>query len=179
MIKQKIRRAIHRNSDSTWARSLLDVYQLLARIHLGLTIFCAALTGHIPSHKIRRALYCNVFGVNIPKDSIINGRCRFLKPSGVKIGHHSVIGPDTFLEGREGMYVGNNVNIAGYTLIFTQEHDTDSATFAIVGGPVSIEDWVYIGARATILPNIKIGEGAVVAAGAVVTRDVEPWTVVG
>jgi maltose O-acetyltransferase len=38
---------------------------------------------------------------------------------------------------------------------------------------------VYTGARVTILPNIKIGEGAVVAAGAVVTRDVEPWTVVG
>lgn len=95
------------------------------------------------------------------------------------IGHHSIIGNDTFLDGREGIYIENNVNIAGYTLIFTQEHDTDSPTFATAGGPVSIEDWVYTGARVTILPNIKIGEGAVVAAGAVVTRDVEPWTVVG
>jgi acetyltransferase-like isoleucine patch superfamily enzyme len=169
-----MRRIIHRSPNSIRARSLLD-----ARKQVGLTVFCATLAGYIPSHTIRHALYCNVFGVNVPKDSVIYWRCRFFKPSGVNIGHHSIIGNDTFLDGREGIYIGNNVNIAGYTLIFTQEHDTDSPTFATVGGPVSIEDWVYTGARVTILPNIKIGEGAVVAAGAVVTRDVEPWTVVG
>jgi len=179
MTREKIRRAIYRNANSTWARSLLDVYKLFARIWFGLSIFCVMLTGHIPSHTIRHTLYCNVFGVHFPRDSIINGRCRFLKPAGVNIGHHSIIGHDTFLDGREGIFIGNNVNIAGYTLIYTQGHDIDSPIFAIVGGPVSIEDWVYIGVRATILPNIKIGEGAVVAAGAVVTRDVEPWTVVG
>ena len=42
-----------------------------------------------------------------------------------------------------------------------------------------LEDWVYIGSGATILPGVTIGEGAVVACGAVVTKDVEPWTMVG
>ena len=47
------------------------------------------------------------------------------------------------------------------------------------GGPVVIKDWVYIGSRVTILPEVVIGEGAVIASGAVVTRDVDPWTIVG
>ena len=55
----------------------------------------------------------------------------------------------------------------------------ESPTFGVKGGPVVIEDWVYIGTRATILPGVRIKEGAVVAAGAVVTKDVEPWTMVG
>jgi acetyltransferase-like isoleucine patch superfamily enzyme len=59
------------------------------------------------------------------------------------------------------------------------QHDIDSPTFEVVGGPVVIEDYVYIGPRAIILPNVHIGRGAVVAAGAVVTRDVPAHAVVG
>jgi acetyltransferase-like isoleucine patch superfamily enzyme len=59
------------------------------------------------------------------------------------------------------------------------EHDILSPTFSGTGGPVTICDWVYIGSRVTVLPSVKIGEGAVVASCAVVTKDVEPWTVVG
>ena len=44
---------------------------------------------------------------------------------------------------------------------------------------ITIGDGVWLGARAIILPGVTIGEGAVVAAGAVVTKDVEPWAVVG
>jgi maltose O-acetyltransferase len=59
------------------------------------------------------------------------------------------------------------------------EHDINSQTFGGSGGPVVIHDWAYIGTRVTILPGITIGEGAVVASGAVVTKDVAPWTMVG
>jgi maltose O-acetyltransferase len=50
--------------------------------------------------------------------------------------------------------------------------------FREVLAPVTIADHVWIGSRAMILPGITVGEGAVVAAGAVVTRNVEPYTVV-
>lgn len=63
--------------------------------------------------------------------------------------------------------------------IFTMEHDVTSPTFAGVGDAVHIHDWVYIGTRVTVLPGVTIGEGAVVASGAVVTKDVQPWVVVG
>ena len=69
--------------------------------------------------------------------------------------------------------------MAGEVRIYTMEHDIGSDTFAITGGKVTIEDYVYIGTRVTILPEVHIGEGAVIASGSVVTKDVEPWTMVG
>ena len=59
------------------------------------------------------------------------------------------------------------------------EHDPQHPDFDCRGGPVTIGDRAWIGARAIILPNTRIGEGAVVSAGAVVTRDVDPYTIVG
>ena len=77
------------------------------------------------------------------------------------------------------MFIGSNVNIAAEVRIFTLEHDITSPDFGSKGGAVHIDDWVYIGPRVTILPSVRIGAGAVVATGAVVTKDVEPWTMVG
>jgi len=63
-------------------------------------------------------------------------------------------------------------------MIYTLQHDIDSPDFDVVGGPVVIEDYVYIGPRAIILPNVHIGRGAVVAAGSLVSKDVDPGIVV-
>ncbi len=75
--------------------------------------------------------------------------------------------------------IGNYVATGSEVMIYTLQHNIDSPTFDVVGGPVIIEDYVYIGPRAIILPGLRIGYGAVVGAGAVVTRDVPPFAVVG
>jgi acetyltransferase-like isoleucine patch superfamily enzyme len=77
------------------------------------------------------------------------------------------------------VHIGNNVSIGDQLLIVTKEHDINSPTFEGVGGPVIIEDRAFLGSRVTILPEVRIGAGAVVASGAVVVKDVEPWTLVG
>jgi len=77
-----------------------------------------------------------------------------------------------------GLHIGSNVSISEGTAIFTLEHDLTSATFENRGSAVRIQDRVFVGARAIILPGVTIGEGAAVAAGAVVTRDIAPFTVV-
>ena len=64
-------------------------------------------------------------------------------------------------------------------MIYTLQHDIDSSIFDVIGGPVIIEDYVYIGPRVIILPGVRIGYGAVIAAGAVVTDDVPTFAVVG
>ena len=71
------------------------------------------------------------------------------------------------------------MNIAGETSIFTWEHDPESSIFGVKNGPVRIEDYAYIGYRVTILPGVTIKKGAIVAAGAVVTKDVPEYTMVG
>lgn len=159
-------------------------------------VFLCTLTGYIPSHTIRLFLYRTLFGVRIGKDSSIHWRCEFNQPAGVSIGHNTVIGNDAFLDGRKKrtgttywqdffgkgkrpLTIGNNVSIAGEARIYTMEHDIDSPDFAETGAPVVIDDYVVIGTRVTILPGVHIGKGAVVASGAVVTHDVDPYTVVG
>ena len=64
-------------------------------------------------------------------------------------------------------------------MIYNNQHDIHSADFHTTSKPVTIEDYVFIGPRAIILPGVTIKKGAVVAAGAVVTKDVEEYTVVG
>lgn len=142
-------------------------------------IFCANATGKIPLHTVRLWLLRSIFHVKLATDSIIYCGCRFFHPWGIQIGHTSIVGNDAFLDGRLGIQIGNNVNIAGEVRIYTVEHDITSPTFAGKGGPVTINDRSYIGSRVTILPGVTIGEGAVIASGAVVTKDVAPWTMVG
>ncbi len=166
-------------------------------------VYLCTLTGYIPSHTIRLLLYRTVFGIKIGKDSSVHWRAQFNQPSGVEIGHNTIIGNDAFLDGRfkrewksgeskisryvkdffgtqdRPLKIGNNVSIAGEVRIYTMEHDVDDPHFAEIGGPVVLEDYVVIGTRVTILPGVHVGEGAVVASGAVVTHDVAPYTVVG
>jgi len=98
----------------------------------------------------------------------------------IKIGNNTNINPRCMLDSRGGhIHIGNNVDIAPEVNIWTLEHDPNDPNFSTKGGSVEICDFVWIANRAIILPSVKIGEGAVVAAGSVVTKDVDPWTIVG
>jgi maltose O-acetyltransferase len=136
------------------------------------------LVGYVPSHTFRRWVYDRA-GIKLDPSSSIHWRARFFVPSGIAIGPYTTIGDGAFLDGREGIVIGSCVNIAGEVRIFTREHDVQSPDFVETGGPVLIGDYAYLGTRVTVLPGVRIGNGAVVASGAVVTRDLEPYMIVG
>jgi acetyltransferase-like isoleucine patch superfamily enzyme len=96
--------------------------------------------------------------------------------SRISIGDNCIIGFFCRLDGRGGLSIGNNVNISSYTILETGSHDL--STFEARFKPIVICDHVWIGTRSTVLQGVEIGEGAVVAAGSVVTRNVAPYTVV-
>lgn len=87
--------------------------------------------------------------------------------------HHCI------LDGRKGLVIGDHVNLSSEVMIWTLQHDMNDSGFKAVGGPVEIGDYAWVSARAIILPGRKIGKGAVVAAGSVVTKDVEDYAIVG
>jgi len=98
----------------------------------------------------------------------------------VNIGDHNVINYGCTFDGRRyQITIGNNVSIGPEATVLTLGHDPQSLEFADKGGDVIIGDRVWIGYRALILPGVEIGEGVVVAAGAVVTKSVPPYTIVG
>ena len=104
---------------------------------------------------------------------------RFYLPINITIGNGTIIGDHCFLDGRAKLTIGDNVDIASYVLIYNSEHDVHSENFDPTHEPVEIGDYVFIGPRAIILSGVKIGKGAVIAAGAVVTSDVKPFEIVG
>lgn len=104
----------------------------------GLDYLCS-LVGAIPLNAVRVGLYRHVFKIRIGRHSRFQHGCRFLRPSGVVIGDNSLIGRRSFLDGRSGLVIGNNVNIAGETAIFTLQHDPESPAFAAAGGRSSSE----------------------------------------
>lgn len=97
----------------------------------------------------------------------------------IRVGNHCIINKRVLLDGRGGqLTIGNNVDIAQEVNIWTLSHDPHDDSYTNAGGDVVLEDYVWIASRATILPGVRIGRGAVVAAGSVVTRDVPPMTLV-
>ena len=140
--------------------------------------FTLRITGYLPTSTIRRLVYCGVFSMKIAPTARIESGCVIWGPGRITIGEGTVINRNVVLDGRFPLTIGAHASISLQTIILTLEHDLFSPGFTSVGAPVSIGDRVFIGARALILPGITIGEGAAVAAGSVVAKDVDPYSIV-
>jgi acetyltransferase-like isoleucine patch superfamily enzyme len=136
------------------------------------------LSGLIPSHILRRTIY-RLYGIKIGHNSTIHMGAKFYDPRNIVIGEGTIIGEDVVLDGREKLHIGNNVDFASEVMIYNGQHDINSTDFHATYQPVIIEDYVFIGPRAIILPGVTINKGAVVAAGAVVTKNIEAYKIVG
>lgn len=133
--------------------------------------------GNFPCYRLRKT-WLKFLGAKIGKRTIINMKQFFYHPTGLRIGNSSHINRGCILDARGTLIIGNNVSISYNSTILTGSHDHNSPSFAGRFYPIIIHDYVWIGACATILQGVTIGEGAVVCAGAVVTSDVEPYTIV-
>ena len=84
------------------------------------------------------------------------------------------------MQDQGGIYIGDDVLIGHNACLLTLNHEMDPENRADVHPkPIHIEDKAWLGSNVTVLPGVTIGEGAIVAAGAVVTKDVESNTIVG
>jgi acetyltransferase-like isoleucine patch superfamily enzyme len=101
-------------------------------------------------------------------------------PERIEFGDQVDIGEFTHIRANGGIRIGSRVLIAANVTITTREHPVALPRWKVTkDAPIVIEDDVWIGAGAIVLPGVTIGRGSVVAAGAVVTEDVPPFTVVG
>lgn len=128
-----------------------------------------------------RSIFCRIYldkcgkNVNIQKNTSFSHRC--------EIGDNSGIGKDSVFYGK--VIIGNDVMIGTHCLIYTQNHEYIDISIPMrLQGPqrekvVVIGNDVWIGGRVTILPGVKIGNGCIVGAGAVVTKDVPDYAIVG
>lgn len=150
----------------------------LRRFFNGLQLWLLRLTGYLPSHYLRRLIYRS-FGMKIGRNSYIYSGAEIRAPRNISIGDDCIVGHRVILDGRNGICIGNNVNISTGAWFWTMQHDPQSPDFAAVGGPIVVEDDAWISGRAIVLPNILIGRGAVVATGSVVTKNILSYVIVG
>ena len=100
-------------------------------------------------------------------------------PTALQIGPWASIGRDVLLDARGGITLGKSVNITSHVKFMSAKHDVDDTRFAASFDPIVVGDHAWVALGATVLGGVTIGEGAVVAAGSVVTKDVAPFMVVG
>ena len=141
-----------------------------------LAVYIVYILSFFPSHVLRKLLL-QLAGMKIGKGSTIHMGIKYYEFQHTEIGDDSIIGEGTVLDGRDNLIIGNHVDIASEVMIYNAEHDVHAPDFGPLSEPVIIEDFVFIGPRAIILPGVTIHEGAVVGAGAVVTKDVLPYTI--
>lgn len=137
--------------------------------------------GMIPSHHVRNFIYKYVFCTNLGRNSVIYFGSEIRDHYNLHIGEGSIIGDRAILDARSGIHIGKNVNFSSGVKIWTFQHDHGDPDFNCKidkVGPVYIGNRVWIGPDVIILHSVTIGEGAVVAAGAVVTKDVPAFSIV-
>lgn len=130
-------------------------------------------------NKAFRRFCCRCLGMRVGQRSEISMGVFLQGPRGIQIGRDCHVNRGVLLDGRGGITIGNCVSISHRVALVSASHDTHSNSFAYVQDEIKIGDYAWIGVHATVLKGVAIGEGAVVAAGAVVTKDVEPYSIVG
>jgi maltose O-acetyltransferase len=144
-----------------------------------------SLIPHYVGTRLRRRIL-KLAGINIGRGAIIMGTPRMHGFGDIRrrlhIGDHVVINVDCFFDLSAPIKIGNHVALGHEVMIMTSSHQIGNdwhRAGLLYTAPVTIEGGAWIGSRSIILPGVTVGEGSVVGAGAVVTKDVPPHTLVG
>lgn len=136
--------------------------------------------GMIPSFHARRFVYRSL-GAEIGKNAVFYFKTEIRAPFNMKIGKGAIIGDNALLDARCGLEIGENVMLSSNVSIYTLQHDHRDPYLRCTNdviGKITIGNRAWIGSNVIILPGVTIGEGSVCCAGCVVTKDVEPYSVV-
>lgn len=159
----------------------VDLKANLKDLYYSFTSYYLYRVSQTPSHHVRNFIYRHVCSMKLADKAIVYFGAEIREPQNIEIGKGSVIGDKSILDGRNGIIIGENVVFASNVSIWTEQHDHRDPWFRVETqqkNPVIIGNRAWIGPNSIILHSVHIGEGAVVAAGAVVTHDVEPFTIV-
>lgn len=133
-----------------------------------------------PSIRFRRWFYRTVLHIRMDNTVNVQMGCYIYVGRGeLSIGSRTVINRGCVLDRRGGLKIGACVSISPEACLYSAGHAPQSPGFDNLFGAVEIGDHAWIGTRAMIMPRVVVGEGAVVLPGAVVTRSVAPYTIVG
>lgn len=147
-------------------------------VYYAVVLFGNIVVNKIPSRHLRKWFY-EVLGAKIGKHTVICRRVDVLFPKGLKLADNVAVGWFVDLDARGGITIDHDTNISSHTKFITGSHDVEDPKFTAAFKPITIGHHCWIGTGAIVLQGVTIGDGAVVAAGAVVTKDIPPFEVWG
>lgn len=133
-----------------------------------------SLIAHLPNHLIR-VWALRAAGAQIHRSATVYHGFQVRSANKLSIDARANIGDHAILDARGGISIGRDVNLSTGVNIWTAQHAWNDPDFGFVTGAVIVGDHVWLSTRVTVLPGVRIGEGAVVAAGSVVTNDLDAW----
>jgi putative colanic acid biosynthesis acetyltransferase WcaF len=132
---------------------------------------------HLPSRRLRK-WWLRGLGATLESGCVVFAGTTVLGADRLSIGARTNIGWRCVLDARGGLSIGADTVIASDTQLISGRHDVDDDDFVASFDPITIGDHCWLATRSLVIGGITVGRGAVVAAGAVVTRDVDEMTVV-
>ena len=139
---------------------------------------CFKINNTDPNDPELRKYLDQLFENRLPENSTIWTPTQIDRANKIKIGNNVFINHSLTTVALGGITIEDNVQIAPGVTMLTANHDIEHMNI-LKTAPIHIKEGAWVGARAVLLPGVTIGEHAIVGAGAVVTKDVEPYTVVG
>ena len=133
----------------------------------------------IPFHWLRNYIYRHVLKIEMDNNVVIYKGTIFRDGYKCHIGGGTIIGDDNVIDARGGVSIGRDCNFSSDVRIWTAQHDLQDEDFAYESAPVIIGAKCWISSNVTILPGVAIGDGCVIASGAVVTKNCEKYSVYG
>lgn len=133
--------------------------------------------GRLHGLSLRIFLYRRL-GMKIGEKCVVRRGVYLASPNELEIGDGTFVGrANLYCTG--GVKIGKNVNISDGVVVITAKHDVRSAKFEALYEPIFIQDYAWLATNCIILAGVTVGEVAIVAAGAVVTKNVPPYSIVG
>ena len=132
---------------------------------------------HLPSRRLRK-WWLRALGATLQPGCVVFAGTTVLGADKLRIGARANIGWRCVLDARGGLTIGDDAVIASDTQLICGRHDFDDDNFVAHFDPITIGDHAWLATRSLVIGGVTVGRGAIVAAGAVVTRDVDDMAVV-
>jgi len=125
-----------------------------------------------------RLAILRLFGARISGRPFVHGRASIAQPWNLILHHRACLGENASAYSLGKIEIGPDATIAQEAYLCTGTHDFTSPTLALQTAPIQVGRGAFVGARCFILPGIRLGEGCVVGAASVVTKDVPAYAIV-
>jgi putative colanic acid biosynthesis acetyltransferase WcaF len=125
-----------------------------------------------------RCVLLRLFGAKIGKEVHIYNSAEIYFPWNLEVGDYGAIGEKAYIYNLGRIVIGVKATVSHRAHLCAGTHDFCNSSLPLLKPPIVIEDQVWVCADAFVGPNVVVGEGEIVGARAVVTKNVEPWSVV-